>query len=510
MKKTLFYLILAVGVTLIGCEPELEDPIGEEGFYTTGSADLSNFVALGNSLTAGFADGALYVTGQENSFPNIMAQQFALAGGGEFTQPLMEDNLGGLLLNGSPIRPNRLVLSVDANGNAAPTVLEGSPATDVANPLSGPFNNMGVPGAKSYHLITPSYGNIGGVLGGGSNPYFARFATSQTISVLEDALALDPSFFVLWIGSNDILGYATSGGVGTDQAGNPEPSSYSPNDISDPFVFASVYNAEVDALVENGAGGLLVNIPDVTSIPFFTTVPAQSIPLDAASANLANSNFQLYNDVLLPALVNASLITQQEADARKVEFSEGLNYPIIVDEALTDVSAALQGPPANLPPDVAALLGQLRQANDTDLFLLTASSVLGQEATAGDPTSVVGVALPVADQFVLTPEEQALINNANDSFNTSIQAAAATHDLAFFDARAALAEVANQGVMYEGGILTDAFVTGGAFSLDGIHPTARGYAYTANLMIQAINAKYGATIPQVNIGDYPTVTAANN
>ncbi len=45
--------------------------------YTNGEADFSNYVALGNSLTAGYADNALYITGQENSYPNILAQQFA-------------------------------------------------------------------------------------------------------------------------------------------------------------------------------------------------------------------------------------------------------------------------------------------------------------------------------------------------------------------------------------------------------------------------------------------------
>ena len=76
--------------------------------------------------------------------------------------------------------------------------------------------------------------------------------------------------------------------------------------------------------------------------------------------------------------------------------------------------------------------------------------------------------------------------------------------------RAALAEVASVGVPYDGGLLTDDFVTGGGFSLDGVHPTPRGYAYAANLAIQAINNRYGGTIPQVLIGNYPTITAANN
>ncbi|MGB0788354.1 MAG: G-D-S-L family lipolytic protein, partial [Marinirhabdus sp.] len=213
MKNYLKITLAAAVLTLMGCEPEFDNPVTTEGYYTAGSADFSTYVAVGNSLTSGYADGALYITGQENSYPNIMAQQFAFVGGGEFTQPLMADNLGGLLLNGTQVASNRLVLAADAMGNpTGPVTLEGNPTTEVTTSANGPFNNMGVPGAKSFHLVTPGYGAF--------NPFYARFQTSATASILEDAVSLNPSFFTLWIGSNDILGYATSGGSGVDQTGN--------------------------------------------------------------------------------------------------------------------------------------------------------------------------------------------------------------------------------------------------------------------------------------------------
>jgi len=82
--------------------------------------------------------------------------------------------------------------------------------------------------------------------------------------------------------------------------------------------------------------------------------------------------------------------------------------------------------------------------------------------------------------------------------------------LAFVDARSELAILATFGIAYNGGVLTSQFVTGGGFSLDGAHPTPRGYAHVANLTIQEINTTYGATIPTVDIGNYATVTLANN
>src|SRR5690606_3977599 len=167
-------------------------------------------------------------------------------GGGDFTQPMMHDNLGGLLMGGTQIAENRFVLAVGPDGNPSPVRLEGTPITDITNKLTGPFNNMGVPGAKSYHLVAPGYGNAAGVATGTANPYFARFASSESATVIGDAVAQNATFFSLWIGNNDILGYATSGGSGVDQTGNLDPSTYGGKDITDPNVFASVYSQQVE------------------------------------------------------------------------------------------------------------------------------------------------------------------------------------------------------------------------------------------------------------------------
>ena len=174
---------------------------------TSGTANFGTYVAIGNSLTAGFADAALYVKGQAVSMPNILATQFQLAGGGSFSQPLMNDDLGGLLLGGNQITPNRFIFDPV---NQVPVTVSGTPTTEVTNIISGPFNNMGVPGAKSYHLLANGYGNVAGVAGGLANPFFARMASNPNASVMEDVLAQAPTFFTLWVGGNDVLQYATS------------------------------------------------------------------------------------------------------------------------------------------------------------------------------------------------------------------------------------------------------------------------------------------------------------
>ncbi len=510
MKNILKYTFAVIAIGFVSCEPEFDSPVTDDGFYSSGTANLSNYVSVGNSLTAGYADGALYITGQNNSYPNIMAQQFAFAGGGEFTQPLMNDNIGGLLLGGNQITENRFVLAVGPNGNPGPVRLEGTPTTDITNKLSGPFNNMGVPGAKSFHLVAPGYGNVAGVPVGAANPYYVRFASSENASVIGDAAAQKPTFFSLWIGNNDILSYATSGGSGVDQTGNFDPRTYGGNDITDPNVFASVYSEQVEALTANGAKGVLVNIPEVTSIPYFTTVPTNAIPLDAATAGQLNAQFGAYNTQILPGLTGMGVISPEEAALRMINFSAGQNFPITTDGDLTDLTAILQGPPFSLPAPLAALLGQLRQVNSNDLIVLTASSVLGSTPDPSNPQGVIGVTIPLGDQFVLAKSEQVRITTATTAYNATIQALAGAKGLAYVDAKSALARLATGGIPYDGGILTSQFVTGGAFSLDGVHPTPRGYAYTANMIIKAINDTYDATIPMVHIGNYATITLANN
>jgi len=497
MKNYIKYMALSA-VLLTACETELDNPIEDGGFYSSGSADFSNYVAVGNSLTSGYADGALYISGQQNSFPNILAGQFALAGGGMFTQPLVDDNTGGLLANGTQIQPNRFVLTLDADGNPGPTPLQGTPTTDIANVLEGPFNNMGVPGAKSFHLVAPGYGNIAGVAAGAANPYFVRFASSTDATIIGDAAAQSPSFFSLWIGNNDILSYATSGGTGVDQTGNLDPTTYGANDITDPNVFASVYNQEVQALTASASGGVVFNIPDVTSIPFFTTVPYNAIPLDEATAAGVNQAYVQYNGALAQYAA-LGVITTEERDARTINFTAGQNAIVIEDENLTTL----------LNPTNGQEIPKIRQATPDDLFVLTSSSIIGTLADPSNPNSVIGVGVPVGDQYVLIPEEQAMIATAQASYNATIQGLAQANGLAFVDARAILNQLAESGIAFDAGTLTSTFATGGAFSLDGVHPTPRGYAYLANQAIAAINETYGSTLPMVNVGDYGTVNISN-
>ncbi|MGC4128969.1 MAG: SGNH/GDSL hydrolase family protein [Bergeyella sp.] len=481
MKKIVISTFALALFTATSCSDTDFDQDVNDVVVTSGEADFSRYVALGNSLTSGYRDNALYLSGQVESYPNMIAAQMKLAGGGNFLQPLMPNDVGGFTnLTGFT---GKLTLQV-VNGALSPVASDAAAALDIVS-SGGPYQNLGVPGAKSFHLGVAGYGNPAGLSVGLANPYYVRFASSATSSVLSDALSQSPTFFSLWIGNNDVLSYATSGGTGTDQTGNTNPATYGSNDITDPTVYASVINNYVTALTANGAKGVIANIPNVTSIPFFNRVPAKPIAgLSAEQVTQLNTGYASYNAGLAQVKA-AGYISETEYNQRLIKFEVSTaNGAVCVDKDLTNLSAI------GLP--------SYRQTTSEDYILLTASSVLPQGG---------GTASPLGDQYVLTKTETAKVLTATAAYNTSLKAIADAKGLAFVDANAKMVELSSSsGILFDGVKYTATFVTGGSFSLDGVHLTGRGYAIVANEFIKAINAKYKSTLPLVNPNSYSGVT----
>ncbi len=469
-----------------------------------GSADFSTYVAVGNSLTSGYTDGALFIAGQNNSFPNILSQKFSKIGGGDFTQPMTDDNIGGLLLGGNVIQNPRLYF--DGSG---PAVLPAVPTTEVSNIKPGPYNNMGVPGARVVHLLAKGYGNITGLAQGLANPYYVRMASNPGASVIEDAMSMNPTFFTLWIGNNDVLGYATSGGDGSSE-------------ITDMGTFQFAYSQLVTTLTSGGAKGVILNIPDVTSIPYFTTVPYN--PLDPSNPDFGP---------MIP-LLNATFAPLNQAFAflgvkeRSIVFSETEPSPIIIhDESIPDISAqlfmVLKG--AGLDPLTARLLafqyGQCRPANKNDLITLRSATAIatlnmdnvrklmamGVPQDKAGQLSVNGVTLPMEDKWVLLPSEQAEVKQALTTFNSIIKSEAQKAGLAFVDANAFMDQLHSGGLLSDGFELNSNLVKGGVFGLDGVHLTARGYALVSKYILEAVDMTYGSNFKEAgelpDLGDYP-------
>jgi lysophospholipase L1-like esterase len=365
----------------------------------TGQANFTNYVAVGDSLTAGVASGGLVQTVQRNSYPILIYRQATGRTTG-FEQPLIsEPGLPAL----QELRSLLPLVIAQRGGAGQPINLT----------LQRPYNNLAVPGAKIRDLRV--------TLTGGLHDAILRGLGSQ----LQQAVALRPTFVTLWAGNNDALAAALSGRV---------IEGVTLTTVAD---FTADYQAVVAALSGTGARMAIANIPDVTSIPFVTTLPS--------------------------VVVNPQ--TQQ---------------PLIVN--------------GNPVP----LIGPSGLLTAGDRVLLTASAELA--TGRGIPVGIGnGTGQPLSDGVVLSASEVATINARVAAFNAVIRAEATRVNAAFVDTNALLRRAADTGISVGGITFTENFLTGGLFSLDGVHPTPFGYAFIANEFIAAINDQFDAEIPPVDL-----------
>ena len=451
MRK--IYLIGSLACLFAACKPSvnLTTPA------TAGDADFRSYLAIGNSLTAGYADNSLYVTGQLNSYPERLHEQFRLvqdkgAQFDKFYQPILHGDQG----YPGPKKILDTVTSCAGVTSLAPVDYIGyaQDAQDAAHYVSdgpnGEIDNIGVPGIRVADYPVTGYGAL--------NPYSARFynapATGTPLSELKYRVATQhPTFFTMWLGANDVLGFATSGGEG-DGTGTAAPIAgnyYGSTDITPNTVFYNAYDSAVAAAVATGAKGALINLPDVTSIPFFTTVPA--------------------NGLYLSRQGQVDSLTAYYASTLHIVFKLGYNYFVVTDHT-----------------------GGVRQAVPGELILLTVPQ---------DSLTCYGMGslYAIPKKYVLTTDEIQMVRNATTAFNNHISAAAAVNNLALVDMNTYLGTISS-GIVYNGVKYNAQYVTGGAFSLDGVHLTPRGYALVANHIIEAVNAKYHSTVHTIDVNQY--------
>lgn len=531
MKRNYVISICSAALLFAACSTEdelIEERIANNPAPTAptlkgkpGSVDFSKYVAIGNSTTAGLMDAALYTNGQANAFPVILARHFRMDGleGGEFYQPDINATNGfNVSLNdfSNPANPafGRFELNIAIRGPVPTT--PGDPITPYEGDISQ-LNNFGVPGARVIDAVFPGYGQ--------ANPFFGRFASSPDASMILDATAASGTFFTVWLGSNDVLAWASSGGTAPDGEEAPDAQTNNPNTLTGTSSFTQAYSAVINNLLSvSGSKGVAINIPSVTLFPYFRAVPYNPIPLEQANADALNAGYQEYNNGL-DAAVQLGKITADEAARRKVAFTASSNNPIvIVDEDLSeaDISAAMG------VPEGTVVLPKIRLSEQTDLLLFPIVSRLGQDLGNGP----FGLQDAAGDQFVLTLNEQIVLNTRIATFNAIIaQIVAGTAGrVALLDINQIYADIAGltpqqaaqlglpaeamaaadgvRGIVVDGVNLQPDFSPNGIISTDGIYPNPKGHALVANEVIKVVNSAFGADIPPIDTTPFRTVIVA--
>lgn len=448
------WLLAAFVLTFAGCkEDEPAAPAPPPGPPNTGTARFDRYVAIGDGHAAGFQSNALSARDQVSSFAAQLARQVQV----NFEQPLFLDPGVGsrqrlVSLTGPVITTEQSVFPT----NPAPWVNQPTPQY--------PYSNLGIPGAVlGDMLFTTNF--AAQAQPPRSNPFFLlilRDSVNLGRSVVAQARRLQPTFITVWVGNNDVLGYATSGGTSGSDATRRLP--------TEAPVFDALYGRLLDSLVATGAKIVVATLPDVRYIPFLTTVGVQV-------------------KAKLPADTTIYLRYQRSGNSGPAFDSTRFKSPA------TDPSLLLSG------STYAALLGRPTGQFYRDRGLLPPPPGIDTTKPFGfHPQN------PWPNALTIDSGELTIASTAVAAFNNSIRAKAAARSIPVAEVGRLFDTIAVRGVYQPGyGTFGPAFITGGSFSYDGVYPTSRGYTLIANEFVKVINASFGGEIPAIPVGSAPGI-----
>jgi lysophospholipase L1-like esterase len=252
---------LAAAAVLIGavaaCEQkELVSPPRTSVNHTL----FASYVALGNSLTAGYQSGGILDSTQLESYAAILAHQ----AGTRYAY-------AGLSFPGCP--PPIVNFQTQARLGGVTATATSCSLRDPST-ITSTLNNVAVPGAAAIDPTASTSDN--------SNALTTFILGGKT--QVQRALEADPTFVSVWIGNNDVLPQALSGFA----LGQPTA--------------ADSFNTRYDAMMQQltagakGLKGILIGVVDVTQIP--ALFPVDSLindPLFKAEFNAAATGNPLNN-----------------------------------------------------------------------------------------------------------------------------------------------------------------------------------------------------------------------
>ena len=208
-------------------------------------------ISVGGSLSAGFRDGGLYREGQSTAFPNLIARQMNIP----FYQPLFDANEG--------------------NGSGYKTLA----GTEPIATFKMVTNNLGYTDSKAEKLKAFTGNNIDSYAFPGMNhdlgnqgfnekmnrKFSDRFFKNVNQEAYFNSNMLKKEscdFFIIELGYDDVVGAIMVGG------GGPLP---------EEFIAVTGGGIVIDALAKNKAKGVLLNVPELIDLPYFTHITNEKI-----------------------------------------------------------------------------------------------------------------------------------------------------------------------------------------------------------------------------------------
>jgi lysophospholipase L1-like esterase len=194
---------------------------------------FDRYVAMGNSITAGFQSGGINDSTQRQSYAVLVAGAMR---GARFYYP-------SLIKPGCPAPYTNVFTQ---------TRLSTVPCY-YRDPAIPPYlSNVAVPGAEALDLLQNGPG-----AGTNSNPLTQLFLGGRT--QIQAMVAAQPTFVSVWAGNNDVLGAATN----LVNAGDSTL-------ITPAATVQTEFTNIANAVAGTGAGAILIGVANVTTIPYFS------------------------------------------------------------------------------------------------------------------------------------------------------------------------------------------------------------------------------------------------
>ncbi|MEX2155145.1 MAG: SGNH/GDSL hydrolase family protein [Gemmatimonadaceae bacterium] len=389
---------------------------------TGANSIFQSYVSMGNSITAGYSASGITDATQRTSYAFLLAQQM----GTRFAYP----SLAGRGCN--PPVANFQTQAGPGTITAAqrPTICDLRTATSATDIL----NNVAVPNASSFDPTDADGTPF-------SNILTSLFLGGKT--QVQRALEAHPTFASIWIGNNDVLGFALRDGraaAPTGLAGMTPVATFQTN-------YTGMLNQLLAA--EPDLEGILIGVGQVANLPVMFPAAAMSSPAFKAGFDaIAGTATTLDNSCVAGGAGATSLIN------------------IFLAFQIRTVGAA-----GGFPPIVACVAGGASGA----------------------------LPAPVGDILILEPSELTTLSTRIDAHNAHIAAEATRIGFAYYDPNPRLVTLRTAGTVLTNipnlASATATFGTG--MALDGVHPGAPIHRIIVNDLIPLINTKYGTTLVPV-------------
>lgn len=439
MRTNFALLKLAFGVLvfLSACKPS------ENVFQIqAGEANFSKMVVLGGSYLSGYTHGGLSARSDSFSIPALFNRSLQTLGAPSLRHARVNAS-NGIGWHTKPWEAayqtqSTLGYKTDCKGVSSLSPIKAIPnASDVYN-FEQSVLNVNV---LAVPFATMSQYQDPGLGAQQGNIFYRRMASFPgTSTILADAVSKNASFFMAWPGMDDLFNWASQGGA--------------LGSLPVPAHFERQLDSVLQQLTANGAKGAIANVPDFTVMPFYTTVAWNNADLNQGQADTLNEAYTL-------------------GGLSHIRFQPGRNGFVIVD--------------AQAP-------GGFRQLRQGEYITLSVPLDSMKCYKYGLLVNVVN------NRYVLDSAEIVLFQQNRQSINQIIAQKANQYGLALADMSAYM-NLLPKGILADGVLMNSTLVSGNFFSLDGYHPTEKGYALLANQFIRAINARYGSSLPTVHCAD---------